>query len=120
MLAGQAVEKLALDVVDVLDALGEVAVGHLGEDGGVVLHDGADGIFGGAVVIADFGADLIDEGLVLEDADVEVEDSGDFLALAGEEFVALGGEFLDGLVEGLRKPLKLGVGRTRGNISARE
>ena len=45
---------------------------------------------------------------------MEIENSGDFLALVGEEVVALGGEFLDGQVQGLSESLQFGVGLVGG------
>ena len=79
LLAGQVAQQAFLDVVDVLDAVGEV-FGHVAEFRGIGPQDRRDGVLGRHVPALDGLLDLRLEDLVIEQAEVEVEDAGGFLA----------------------------------------
>ncbi len=116
--AGEAEKQLALDVVDVLAALGEHVVGDFGE---------AAAYFSKTVVTA-YSAVLLlarmapstcsTSGFVLKNADVKVHDGGDFLAIGGEELVALAGEVADDILDGVVKALGLGGDIGGGDLPA--
>ncbi len=116
-LPDQVVEQAALDVVDVLDALGEVAVGDPEKRLRVTPHHDRDGELGGGLLLVDFGFDLLEERLVLEDADVDVEDGGDFLAGLGDHLLAQGSDLGDGGIDGLVEAGDLVGGSPGGDVA---
>ncbi len=116
--AGEAEEELALDVLDVPAALGKHVVGDFREAAGVFFENGADGVFGGALVGENVGVHLFDDGFVAEDADMNVHDGGDFLAIGGEKLLALVGEVANGILDGVVKALGLGGDVGGGDLPA--
>ena len=82
LLADQVAEEALLDVVDVLDPLGHVAVGHLQRTCSAYRRITTLTAYSAVVVLVlDLVDDLVDERLVAEHAEVEVEDPADLLAV---------------------------------------
>jgi len=76
-LADQIPQDPLLDVVNVLDAVGEL-LRHLEELFGVFPQDGGDGVLGRHRFRLDHVLDLAQQGVIFEQGEVEVEDGGCF------------------------------------------
>ncbi len=79
-LALELVDEASFDVVDVFDAVAEVDVFLFEELLGVFAEGTGDGILGGEAVFFDALVEGVEEGGVVEEAEVEVEDGSGFLA----------------------------------------
>ena len=82
LVADQRPQHPPLDVVNVLDALGQIAVLHRLELPGELAQDLARGELGGHQLVVDGGDDLLFQRRVAEHSQVEVEDAADLACRA--------------------------------------
>src|SRR5207253_5137438 len=99
--ADEAVENSPLDVVDVFDALGEIAVGDGLESGRLFSHHGGHGIFSGDLLLLDHSHHGIDQRLIAQNTDVKVENVADVLAVLLLHAAAQPLELCDGVFDRL-------------------
>ena len=95
------VDEAAFDVVDVFDALAEVHVFLFEELLGVFAQRAGDGVLGGEAELFDALVKGIQEGRIIQQAEVEVEDRAGFLAEVAGGLVAEGADVGAGGGEGV-------------------
>ncbi len=113
-LADEVLQQAFLDVVDILDPVGQV-LRHREELAGVRAQDGGDGILGRDVRGQDRLGKLAGQDLVLEHAQVEVEDAGCLFAQLVGGALAEVEDFLLGDADGLAQAGELALGRFGGD-----
>ena len=115
LFALQLIDEAAFDVVNVFDALAKVDVFLAEELFGVFAERAGDGIFGGEAGAFNAVVERGEEGGVIEEAEVEVEDGSGFRAKVAGGLVAKCADIFTGSDEGIREALAFGLNLVGGD-----
>ena len=99
----QNVEDGLCNVDDVGAAGLQIGVIHGGEDGGLIVAGGLDGVLSALVLAVDDLLDGVHEVVVIQHHGVDVEHLGDVLAGLGQSLLVQSGLLVDGLGAGVLK-----------------